>query len=64
MSQTIIEHSPNAPPSTSVHRQIRRFQNPIVGKSNDVILTNRNARKCALWCITNVLLALLSYFGL
>ena len=64
MSQTVLEHSPNAPFTTPLQREIRRIQNEIVGKSNDVILTNLNARKCAFWCITNIVFSVLSYYGL
>ena len=63
MSQTITQHSPNASTSTTPQR-IRRIQNPIVGKSNNVILTNRYARRSAFWCMVNVIGALAAYFGL
>ena len=66
MSQTITQRSPSASRTSfnTTPSKIRRLQHPVVGKSNDVILTSRNAKKSALWCVINAVGALLAYFGL
>ncbi|XP_066922289.1 transmembrane protein 209-like isoform X1 [Clytia hemisphaerica] len=67
MSQTITQRSPTATRTSSFNTtpsKIRRLQHPVVGKSNDVILTSRNAKKSAFWCVVNVVGAILAYVRL
>ncbi|XP_057297066.1 transmembrane protein 209-like [Hydractinia symbiolongicarpus] len=70
MSHTITRQRsftspPYNEPTTPSNRptKIERIQHSIVGSTNDLLSINRTSKQSARWCLINLILALLFFFG-